>query len=389
MTRHFRRSIPRLVAAPVVALAALLGACDGDGLVGPAAEACGAGPHFTALPVAMTDINGIVVVGGLGAPGHTLPTAHAGIGLRTEGAQVFSPASMQITRLRRVRYLASPNRQGVEDYATEFQVCREISGWFGHVTSLASSIPVPQNNWGDCQQYSTTTETVETCSATLDKVTLTAGQPLGTGGHSIALGLMGLDFGLRDSRVNNFYVARSRFNPDMFQSICPWEQFEPSLKAQLYTTLADPGRPQLTPAGEPRCGTMEVDVANTAKGVWIVAGTQAVPGNETNFVTLANYPYHPEDHLALSIGPAALGAFVAVVARQTGGRVNRAFEHVVNDGLTYCYGPDALVPTMSWLLGVTGTSALQLRRVTHATGASPCLSDPGTWSLTGATSLER
>jgi hypothetical protein len=388
MARRYTYPRLNLVARLLVCLAALLTGC-GDGLTGPAADSCGTAPYFTRLPVATSDINAITVVGGLGAPGHTLPTAHTGFYLRTVGAQVVSPGNLQITRLRRVRYLASPVRQGVEDYATEFQVCRDVSGWFGHVTSLASTFQVPQNSWRDCDRYSTATETVESCSATLDNVTLAAGQPIGTGGHSIELGLMGLDFGLRDHRVNNFFVARARFNPDMLQSICPWEQFEPSLKAQLYAKLADPGRPQMIPAGEPRCGTMEVDVTNTAKGVWIVSGTQATPGNETNFVTLANYPYRPQEFLALSLGPTTLGARVAVVPRQTSGRVNRAFEQVGNDGLIYCYGPDASSPTMSWLLAMTGANTLRVRQVPHSLGASPCQADPSTWSVTVAVNLER
>lgn len=380
--------IRRFAGAPLLVAALLASAC-GDNLTGPAADSCGSDPFFTTLPVALSDIAGIVVFGGLGAPGHTLPTAHSGFHLRTVAARVVAPGNMQITRVRRVRYITSPNRQGVEDYATEFQLCRDISGWFGHVTSLASTITVPAKSWSDCDRYSTPTESVESCSATLDKVTLTAGQPMGTGGHSIELGLMGLDFGLRDRRVNNFYVQRSRFNQDMFQAICPWEQFESSLKAQLYAKLADGSRPGMVPAGEPRCGTMEVDVANTAKGVWIAAGTPSTPGNETNYLTLANYPYHPQEYLALSLGPTTLGARVAVVPRQNVGRVNRAFEQIASDGLTYCYGPDSAFPTMSWLLSLTGATTLRIRQVVHATGASPCLSDPSTWSLTGAMNMER
>src|SRR5262245_60682315 len=359
----------------LLALTPLLIACKG-GPTGLAADRCGTGPFFTTSPVAIGDINGIVVIGGLGAPGHVLPTAHAGFYLRTVGAQVVAPGNIQIDRVRRVRYLASPNRQGVEDYATEFSVCADVSGWFGHVTSLASSIIVPQNAWRECETYSTPTETVEACTAALNNVRLSAGQPLGTGGYSIALGLMGLDFGMRDRRVNNFYVMRSRFNMDMFQSICPWEQFESSIKAQLYTKLSDASRPNMVPAGEPRCGTMEVDVANTAKGVWILAGTNTVPGNETNFIPLANYPYRPQKDLALSPRPTSLGASVAVVARQNSGRVNRAFEQVGSDGLTYCYGPDAAVPTSSWLLSMSGANGLRVRQVTHAINASPCAGDP-------------
>jgi hypothetical protein len=134
---------------------------------------------------------------------------------------------------------------------------------------------------------------------------------------------------------------------------------------------------------------MQVDMANSAKGVWAVAGTQPVPGNETNYVTLANYPYRPQEFLALSLGPAALGARVAVVSRQNSGRLNRAFDQVTNDGLIYCYGPDAASPVMSWLIGLNGPNSLRIRQVPHALGASPCSGDPSTWSLTGAVSLER
>lgn len=300
---------------PRLGIALLSAGCGGGGvdLVGPASEACGSSPYFSILPVDLADVNLIAIWGGMGAPGHTLPTAHAGFYLRTEGAQVRSPAAMQVTRMRRVRYLQSPNRQGVEDYAAEFQVCREVSGWFGHLTSITSALQVPESSWGDCQTYSTATETVQSCSASLNGVTVTAGQPLGTGGESIALGLMGLDFGLRDTRVNHFYVTPSRYPMDTFQSICPWDQFTPALRDQLYDILRDPSRPGITPGGDPRCGTMEVDVPNTAKGVWVVQGTNPQPGNETDFVTLANYPYRPQEHLTLSLGPASLGARTAVV----------------------------------------------------------------------------
>ena len=374
--------------SPVVILFAA--ACSGgDDLTGPAADDCGPSPWFTELPVSLSDVQLVAAYGGLAGPGHTLPTAHTGFMLRTEGATVRSPTAMQITRIRRVRYLVSPNRQGVEDYATEFQVCKQVSGWFGHITSLATKLRPPEGSYGGCQTYSTATETVESCSATPDGLTVTAGEQMGLGGHSIALGLMGLDFGLRDSRENHFYVSPQRFGPDMFTAICPWDQFVPALRDQLYAIFRDPARPGVIPSGEPRCGTMEVDVANTAKGVWVVQGTNPPPGNETDYVTLANYPYRPQDNLALSIGPTSLGAWTGVVARQTSGRVNRAFDQVTNDGLVYCYGLDTARPTSSWFIRLTGNTTLQMRLINHGLGASPCLADPTTWSMTGAVALVR
>ena len=376
----------------LVALFGVLGAsaCS-SGPTGPAALSCSSGSYFTALPVALGDIDAITVLGGLGAPGHTLPTDHTGIYLLTEGATVLAPGAMQITGLRRTTYITSPSRPGHTDFTADFQLCAEVTGWFGHLSTIASSIPSPSGGWKDCQRYSTSDETVETCRGTLDDVTLAAGQPLGTSGFSIALGLMSVDVGLLDSRVTNSYVAPWRYPPGTFRAICPWDQFEPAIKAQLYTKLGDKSRLSTVPAGEPRCGTMVVDVAGTAKGVWALPSeTQPVRGNETGYITLANYPYRPQVELALSVAPVALGATVAVVARAITGRVNRAFEQVTNDGLIYCYGPDARAPGGNWLLALTGPSALRIRRV-QATGAVPniCAADPSTWSLDGAISMVR
>jgi hypothetical protein len=255
---------------------------------------------------------------------------------------------------------------------------------------VAPTLDVPPSEWRGCSTYSTATETVESCRAQLDRVTLSAGEALGTGGFSIPLGLMGLDFGLMDSRVNNQYAVAWRHPDATFHAICPWEQFESSLKTQLYAKLQDKGLLSIVPAGEPRCGTMQVDVIGTAKGVWAEPGvTTPVAGDETRYITLANYPYRAQDYLALSLGPQVLGARVAVVPRASAGRVNRAFEQVTADGQIYCYGPEIKLPEMSWLVSLTGSTSLSIRRVQHGIGDSPCLADPATWSLAGAQPMVR
>jgi hypothetical protein len=381
----------RIVSAlAVFAFIAALASCEnGVQLVGPAAEDCSARPYFSVLPVALADIDKITVHGGLSAPGHTLPTPHAGLYLATEGAVVRAPGPLQITGLRRTTYVASPTRQGKTDFVADFQVCKQVSGWFGHLTTLSEAIPVT-GGWNDCKRYNTSTETVETCTATLDGVSLSAGQTLGTGGLSKALGLMGLDFGLTDSRVNNGFVAEWRFPEPHRRAICAWDRFESSVQSQLYTKLSDPSRFGSVALGEPRCGTMKVDVAGTAKGIWALSSVKSpLGGSEVDYITLANYPYRPETQLALSLGPSSLGADVAVVARGTGsGRVNRPFEQVTNDGLIYCYGPDSTRPVTSWLIMMTGPNALSIRRVEDRV-SNPCNSAPATWSMTGALTLVR
>src|SRR5690606_5654867 len=201
-----------------------------------------------------------------GAPGHTLPTAHSGFGLSREGAEVTVPGDMIVTELRRVVYLESPVRQGETDYAVNFSLCRDVEGWFGHLTSLPASM-LADVSWGDCTTYETPDERIEACFAR-PRLQLRAGDPLGTGGLSIELGLMGLDFGLLDHRVENFYISRWRFPLAAFHAVCPYEYFDAANQALLFSKLRDPGRPGITPEGEPRCGTMEVDVPGTARGVW-------------------------------------------------------------------------------------------------------------------------
>ena len=369
---------------------ATLAACGADSaLVGPAAAECATPPYFSVSPVALADIDRIVVFGGLGAPGHTLPTAQAGFYLATEGAIVRAPGAMQITGLRRNTYLVSPNRQGARDYAIDFQVCKQVSGWFGHLTSVAAAIP-ESDRWDQCRQYSTSGETIEACTTTLKNVSLAAGQALGTGGLSIALGLMGLDFGLLDSRVDNGYVAAWRHPPASIHATCGWDKFESAVRTQLYTKLADPSRPLLVPSGEPRCGTMNVDVAGSARGVWAPpTATTPLAGDETSYVTLANYPYRPADLLALSVGPATLGGMVGVVARGPAtGRVNRPFELVTNDGVVYCYGPDVQEASLSWLVAMAGPSTLRIRRVMNP-ASNTCTDSPGSWTMDGALELVR
>lgn len=373
-----RRVLPCLAALGVCQL----GACGGDGFperqVGD--DTCGAGPYFTVLPVSPVDIDMIAVIGGLGAPGHTLPTAHSGFLLAREGVPVLSPGLMGITAVRRVTYLSSPVREGETDFALHFRVCRDVEGWFGHLTSLGTAIPQPDA--GDCQTYSTADETVETCTTTVANVTVTAGQPLGTGGLSADRGLLGLDFGLTDARVSNFYVTPSRHPDVTLHAVCPYEYFDAANQATLLAKIRDPARPTESPSGEPRCGTMEVDVAGTAKGVWAENGVFGpVSGDETRYITLADYPYRPQERLALSLGPSLLGAKVAVTGRATSGRVNRAFEDVSGDGLIYCYAGDTGLE--SWLLSLDADGFLTIERIAHATGAGPCAEDPSSWGFGG------
>jgi hypothetical protein len=379
---------PILTFAVTLLLSWLLLGCSESATEGPSSAACGELPYFTVMPVALQDFSALTVIGGLGAPGHTLPTAHSGFYLSREGAPIRSPGEIQVRAIRRTVYRVSPTRQGEADYALNFGICRDVEGWFGHLTSLPPAL-LDGANWQDCRTYSTATETVESCVSTT-RTTLAAGDPMGTGGLSIALGLMGLDFGLLDSRVNHFHAAPWRHPAPTFHAVCGYEYFDAATRSALFSRLRDPARPHVTPTGEPRCGTMAVDVVGTAKGIWAdPAVTTPVAGDETRYITLADYPYRPQQELALSLGPAELGARVAVVPRATTGRVNRAFEHVAADGSIYCYTNEGEPQQAgrSWLLSLSAAGRLRIEQVHHPAGASPCANEPATWSF-GAAAVE-
>lgn len=68
--------------------------------------------------------------------------------------------------------------------------------------------------------------------------------------------------------------------------------------------------------------------------------------------------------------------------------MNRPFDQVTNDGQIYCYGPDLLRLEVSWLITMTGPSALNIRRVENRVSTT-CTDPSSTWSMVGAVSMVR
>lgn len=378
-----RPGIGRATSAGLPSVLLLLGACGGDStdsITGPQAESCGPPPYFTVLPVPAERIRSVPVVGGVDAPGHTLPTDHGAFFIDGSEIPLRAPAGLTVTALSRGRYSGEGIPPGTEDYAIYFQACKELTGWFGHVVALGAALSPSTIQFGNCRTYSTPFVTVESCEARDVNIEVRAGDVL-------ALATGAADFGVADERVTNFYVSPQRFNGPS-HAVCMWEQFDPANQAVLFSKLRDLRRPEIEPTGEPRCGTMEVDVPATAKGVWADPGiTGPVTADERGYMALVDYPYRPQMELALSLGPEALGARLAVVERRTTGRVNRAFEDVGPDGLIYCYGPavEGFAPS-SWFLQLTSATAMRIEHVDHGAGGSPCGDDPSTWSF-GATAV--
>ena len=340
--------------------------------------------EFSVLPVDLASVPFVTPIGGLGPPGHTLPTDHVGFYLTGTGITLRSPSAMTIKGVGRTTYLVSPFRQGQSDYSVTGALCQNQELIIGHIQTVVSAIDAAVST-SDCETYSTADETVQTCRSEAN-IALTAGATIGTvGGPSAGA----FDWGLHDPRHTNFYVNPGRYAPPLLDAVCPYDPFVPALRVQLYGMIGDGVR---TASGEsPQCGSMSVDVAGTAAGAWVLQSDPVVQaGDETNFAVLAPHPLFPQSKQAFSLGPAALfatstsGAGNDTYPLETSGRVNRRFSDVTADGLPYCYVYDASVAAWSYFVRLATGPVLTIEKVTHAAGATPCGADSSTWSMSGA-----
>lgn len=296
------------LALPIVMAAAVAVACRGDGAgAGPAPKglaSCGtATALFTASPIDPANIRGWVPLGNLNPPSHTFPTDHQYIYLppatgTVPAVPLLAPGAMSVTGARRTNYST-----GNVDYSVTFMPCAEVSGEFGHVTSIDASLlarlgPFDQN----CQSYSPQPGlSVTNCYTKYTSVPVAAGEALGTA--------RGLDVSLFDARIPDLaYANASRWTRNA-------SRFDHFHVVAFTDYLAEPARSAIAPligsfdgkvrrTAAPIGGTIATDLPGTAQGTWIQ------PGSPT-------YPETP--HLAIvpdNVDPAVIG--VSMGASQPG-----------------------------------------------------------------------
>ena len=342
-------------------------------VIGNGEPSCAA-PLFSVLPVSETAIRFVTTVGGFNPPSHTVPSDHPGIYLNGTGVSLVSPGNLRLTGISRATYLVSPFRQGLSDHAIDFSVCGSIHGRFGHVVTLIDGLAARLTG-GSCTTYNTADEQVESCRFPVD-TSVSAGDALGTVGGATA---GAFDFGLYDDNHRNAYVNPSRVHDATLHSICPYDYFEPTPREFL---LSHVGNGVSFRTEEPRCGTMEIDAAGTAQGLWVTESSPVQQaGDESFFVSLAPDTLTPSTAQLLSIGPASLGAGLMKVITQHSGRVNRAFSEVGPDGLIYCYTGISSFPPRSYFVSLGGDGRLSIEKLDHGSGSGPCVNDPATWAF--------
>ncbi len=389
-------SAMRYLIALFVCGAAFLGACgdvsgskpdSGDGSATKGVKACASGTAiFTVSPIALSRIDGWIPLGQVGPPAHTFPTDHQYVSFvnpditkLSEPADVVAPGDITILRVRRVTY----SYDNHSDYSMDFSPCADLVGNFGHVTSLDATLATKLGAFDQqCGSYSPNPGlTVQTCDTKSLQVEVAAGIRLGTAGGIANIG--SLDFTLQDRRVSSINYA----NPARWQNNGGFDQFhivpasdyypEP-LKSQIAAKLGSyNGKVKRTAV--PLGGTIALDVAGSAQGVWMNTSQPTFPEGPH----LALVP----DNLDPAIFVFSVGlsqpSFQAGQYRFTpvsSGSYNRNPSQITSDGRIYCYDTNTGAALLIQLIDATTL------RVEGRQGVTTCAVQPQPYTFgSGAT----
>jgi hypothetical protein len=291
--RRAHRVLMRLVTSLLALAVAGLAACgdgtksitepdsSGFGTLPASLASCGTGTAlYSALPVAASNILGWVPLGAQNPTGHTFPTDHQYIYVKSFGqaggaqpVEIFAPGNVTVVGARRTQYGAPA---ASEDYSIMFSACRETWVEFGHVKTITPSLlaKIPAFDQG-CNTYSPSPgQSVTACWTKSADIKVNAGEVIGT--------TAGLDLTMFDSRVPAIsYANNARWGGlsngfDHFHVVPFSDYYSEPMHANVQGMLGSfDGKIRRTIA--PLGGTIATDIAGTAQGTWFFASEPTYP----------------------------------------------------------------------------------------------------------------
>jgi hypothetical protein len=327
---------------------------------------------FTHYPIDMDRLEYIVPLGNLNPPGHTYPTDHMYFFTNDtaypDGFEIYAPGALIITNIEKVIY-NPPQVAGVTtDYTIDFSVCSKVSGIFGHVNNLSSTLSSKVGDFGSPDQSYEIDGRTYTVYKKRTYIKVAAGQLLGKAGIG-----GGYDFWLKDTRVTNNWI-NNEFVRHSKNIVCPLDYFREDLRLNLTARLG--GWQGINPPGY--CGRITYDVPDTAQGIWAQNGKSGERVEEYGLALV--YSNFNVSLGAISVGNAGNSTWdrrVYYFEPLDGGFLNRQFNQVSADGEIYYYlaegfkvGGDIY---KAILLKMTGSRSLQLQFVSSG---SPLPADP-------------
>ena len=301
---------------------------------------CTATPQLNLSPVDLAQVNGVVPLGNLNPPGHTFPTPHLYFYLKrtnpldpldfsfpSVSTPLHAPGNIRVHQVRRSEYSTGPlPADHWSDYSIDYGVCRELTGYFHHVTTLSPEFETLVGPIGSeaCETYSTGGVTVTQCHKNVS-LDIGSGFVLGTAGGTLRANA--LDVGMRDQRVTLGLISAAKY-PDRVHTVCAADYMEPVVKAAVESKLGNfSGTIQRTVP--PVCGGIMFDIAGTASGDWFAVG--ASTDNEDPHLALVPDNVNP-NFLTFSVGTSVpslgTGAFLFTPSLVPGSFVNQPFNLV-------------------------------------------------------------
>ena len=339
---------------------------------------------MTIAPTELSTITSITPLGNINPPAHIFPTDHIYINTTASdqwadtGVPVYFPGDAWITSISSTEYLGD---EPWSDYSIDFKFCKEFAAYYYHVDFLTDEL-LDQINFTD-DNCTTSGDDTRTCFQSFE-LTVEAGTTIG-----YVYGTY--DLGVHDGRIeplgyadpSNYYID-DEFGIDELHAVCPLDYYTSDLKNSLMA-LVDR-------EGDPKCGEIEQDEADTLQGNWFIPGTTGYYTDGALRLALVHDNFDP------SIGVIAIGDAVGGFAAPDGyefthtnsGYINRDFNEVTPDDSIYCYGPfeawvgwaegegETAFATFTVLLQLTSEDTL----IIEARDANSC--DEGPWGFTDA-----
>ena len=304
------------------------GACTGKG----GFSTCGSQSTFYAVaPMAPDSYEYIIPLGNLNTPGHTFPTVHTYLLLTdiTKAVPVYAPGDVTIALVVSTYYVST----GITEYSLTFYSCAEVYGYYNHIAALTQDILDQIGLMTNCQYF----DDVTGCSKEVF-IEVSAGTQLGYAGGPESAEVYALDFGTRDKRADPIIFV----NPDMLVSsdhqelytVCPYDYYEEGTAKDNLTTKLKIAR-----TADPICGTVDLDVADKARGKWYLVGGAWDSGwgsYEAKHMALVPSNYDPLVGV-LSVGNPDVGTGAYFFDMESNGLIRRDFAGVSSDGNIYCY----------------------------------------------------
>ena len=146
-------------------------------------------------------------------------------------ANVYAPGDLWITRIESMSYLGDKNEIEHEDYRIVFSPCKEVQGYFIHLTSISNKIKrhfTETNN--HCGETQSGNWRWISCSQRTN-IKVKTGEIIGTAGGDFT---NALDFGLSDLRREDITFANpKRWIQDGVNTVCALDYYPPDLKNAL------------------------------------------------------------------------------------------------------------------------------------------------------------